>query len=366
MDETNGHLYAVIMAGGSGTRLWPLSRRGKPKQVLAFAGQRSLFQMAVDRLDGLVDYDHIYVVTVAEQARLLQDHCAAIPAQNYLIEPMPRGTAAVVGLAAAALKARDPRACMAVVTADHLISNAQCFRSLLAAAQQVASQGYLVTLGITPSVPMTGYGYIQRGERLADAFGKQVYRVSAFKEKPDLATAQRFVLSGDHYWNSGMFAWMVDDILAEFERCIPELYTSLQAIAAAWNTSQRDAVIQAYWPLIKPQSIDYGVMEKARQVAVLPASDLGWSDVGSWESLLDALPADENGNVVLGAHHFGIDTHSSLVLAENPQRLIATIGVSDLVVIDSGDALLICRRSDSQKVRDVVDHLKNSGQDSYL
>lgn len=360
------HRYVVIMAGGSGTRLWPLSRQNRPKQMLAFAGERTLFQLAVDRLGGVVEKNHIFVVTVADQTHQLQASLPEIPAENYLIEPMPRGTASVVGLAAIALSARDPQASMAVVTADHLIKNVDYFKELLEAGFDVAQKGYLVTLGITPTAPMTGYGYIQRGEVLGNSGGKVFYRVARFKEKPNLETAVQFMQDGDHYWNSGMFIWTVRRILAEFEQSMAELWTKLQAIAAAWSTPKRDSVVQALWPTIQPQSIDFGIMEKAQQVAVIPAEDLGWSDVGSWESLYDALPGDGKSNVILARNHFGIDTASTLVLSNQPERMIVTVGVEDLVVIDTGDALLICKRSESQKVRDAVEHLKKNNLTHYL
>lgn len=360
------HFYAVIMAGGGGTRLWPLSRRTQPKQTLGFGRPRTLFQMTVDRLEGLIPLERILVVTIADQAKLLQEQYPQLPVENFLLEPMPRGTASVVGLAALALQQRDPLAEMAVLAADHFIENVPYFQQVLLAGQAVARQGYLVTLGITPTFPSTGYGYIQFGESLGTYQNLPVHRALKFKEKPNLETAQQFLAGGDHAWNSGMFLWTVQRILAEIERSMPDLAAKLSEIGAAWYTPQRQAVLQAVWPTIRSETIDFGVMEKAEQVAVIPASDLQWNDVGSWESLFDVMSGDERGNIVIGVPHIGVDTSNTLVLGEVPGRLVATIGVQDLIVIDTGRALLICPRDQTQKVRQVVDRLKQEGHVDYL
>lgn len=360
------HYYAVIMAGGGGTRLWPLSRANRPKQMLRLNGEESLFQMAVNRLMGLFDPDHIYVVTVAEQAALLQQQSPEIPTENYLLEPMPRGTASVVGFAAVAIRQRDPQGVMAILTADHFIQNTVLFQGLLSAAYSVAEEGYLVTLGIQPSFAATGYGYVQRGGLMGAYGGHDVYRVLRFKEKPSEEQARVFLEDGDHDWNSGMFIWRVDRILEEFARLMPDLMHSLDQIAAAWGSDQRLAVIQELWPQIKTQTIDYGIMENAERVAMLPARGLGWNDVGSWDSLFEVLPTDENGNIILGARHFGLNTSNSLICAESPDRMIVTIGASDLVIVDTGNAILVCPRSEAQKVRDMVNALKNAGETQYL
>lgn len=360
------HYYAVIMAGGGGTRLWPLSRQAKPKQMLQLNGKQTLFQMAVDRLEGLFAPDHIYVVTVASQAAQLQEQSPQIPAENFLLEPMPRGTASVVGLAAVALRQRDPDAVMAVLTADHFIMNEAGFRDALSAAFDLSQENYLVTLGIKPTFASTGYGYIQRGDRLGEYRGREAFRVLKFREKPNQEQAEIFLRQGDHDWNSGMFIWRVDRILEEFQRYMPELMTSLTTIDQAWNGSDRAGVIQSIWPTIQVQTIDYGIMEKAEQVATLPAGDLGWNDVGSWDSLFEVLPADEKGNIILGAQHIGLETSNSLICAEAPDRLIVTIGASDLVIVDTGNAVLICPRDDAQKVRELVNLLKKMGHNQYL
>ena len=362
----NEHDYAVIMAGGGGTRLWPLSRRETPKQMLRLSGERTMFQVAVDRLEGLFPPDRILVVTVADQAKKLRNQEPRIPEENYLLEPMPRGTASVVGLAAVAIQHRDPDGAMVVLTADHFIQEAERFRSLLMSALEAARDGFLITLGIQPTAPVTGYGYIQRGEKEGSYRNVDAFKVARFKEKPDEASAKRFIESGDHYWNSGMFIWKVDRILEEIKWQMPQLEGILSPIASAWGGDDQDEVLNTLWPDIVPETVDYGIMENAKQVVVLPAADLGWNDIGSWDSLFDVLPADQYGNILVNADHFGIDTESALICSGGPQRLIVTIGVSDLVVVDTEDALLICSRDEAQKVKRVVNYLKESGLNKLL
>lgn len=360
------HYYAVIMAGGGGTRLWPLSRKDRPKQMLRLVDERTMFQMAVQRLEGLFPPERILVVTVAGQARELQAESPQIPQENYLIEPSPRGTAPVIGLAAVALRTIDPQATMAVLTADQYMKDTQYFQSLLRAGYEVAQGGCLVTLGIKPTFAATGYGYVQRGELIQQVLDHPVHRVLKFKEKPDDRQAREMIESGDHDWNSGMFIWQIKTILAEFECSMPDLKKSLEQIGAAWGTPNQQKVLTQVWPEISPQTIDYGVMEKAKDVVVLPADRLGWSDVGSWDSLFEVLKPDEDGNIIFGENHIGLDTSNSLVYVNESKHLIVTIGVNDLIVIDSGDALLICRREQSQKVRNLVSHLKLTDRNEYL
>ena len=357
------HYYAVIMAGGGGTRLWPLSRKAHPKQMLRLIDERSLFQTAVQRLNGAFPPERILIVTVADQAAQLKKQSPEIPLENFLLEPMPRGTASVVGLAAVALQQRDPEAVMAILTSDHFIGNEERFRQLLLAAYELATDGYLVTLGIAPTFPATGYGYIHQGELLGTYRGLNAYRALRFKEKPAEAQAKAMLESGDHAWNSGMFVWQADQILKEFDRQMPELSAALKEIASAWGTAEQDVVIEKVWPGIRQETIDYGIMEGASRVAVIPAKGLNWSDVGSWDSLFDVLPADRDGNIIMGGQHVGLDTNDSLVYVNQEHRLIVTIGVDDLVVVDTGDVLLVCRKDQAQKVREVVNQLKQLGQD---
>jgi mannose-1-phosphate guanylyltransferase len=360
------HSYAVIMAGGGGTRLWPISRKEMPKQLLPLLGKDTLFQSTVARLEKLFPPERILVVTVAEQAREMQKQVPDIPVENYLIEPAPRGTASVVALAAAVLHKRDPQASMAIQTSDHYIRNRDLFHYLIRAAFDVAQENYLVTLGITPTYPSTGYGYIQQGAALDGDYKYPVYTVERFVEKPDQETAQKLLRSGDHSWNSGMFVWRADTILAEVERQMPELYKIVGKISTAWGTPEQDRVVEANWFSLKSQTIDYGVMERAERVAVLPAGGLGWNDVGSWDSLFDVLLPDMNGNVATNAQHLALDTHNTLIYSKTDERLVVTIGLDDIVIVDAGDVLMVCQVDQSQKVKDVVEHLKKHHQEKYL
>src|SRR5689334_10200835 len=239
------------MAGGGGTRLWPISRKETPKQLLPLLGKETLFQSTVSRLEEIFPPERILVVTVAEQAREMQKQVPAIPVENYLIEPAPRGTASVVALAAAVLQKRDPQAIMAIQTSDHYIRNRDLFHYLIKAAFDVAQKNYLVTLGITPTYPSTGYGYIQQGASLDGDYKYPVYMVKRFKEKPDEETAQKLLRSGDHSWNSGMFVWKADTILAEIGRQMPALAGQLEHIGAAWGTASQDEELSTRWPDLK-------------------------------------------------------------------------------------------------------------------
>ncbi|MDR3572330.1 MAG: mannose-1-phosphate guanylyltransferase [Anaerolineaceae bacterium] len=357
--------YALIMAGGSGTRLWPLSRQKQPKQALNLVGERSMFQHAVERIIPLFPVENILVVTRAEHAGQLMLQAPEIPPQNFISEPEGRGTAPAIGLASIHLVRQDPTATMVVLTADHFISEEDTFRKALSAACQAAQDGSLVTLGIQPRSPSTGFGYIHQGERLADTAGFSVYRVERFVEKPDLHEAVSMLNSPDYSWNSGIFIWQVERILMEFQRQMPDFYTQLQQVSAALGTEQYDLTLNRLWPQVIKQTIDYGVMEHAQQVAVLPV-EIGWTDVGSWESLYAVLPVDEHGNYWSGAvqNLISIDTRGTLLMGG--KRLIATIGLQNMIVVDSEDALLICTMEHEQDVKEIVRQLQQRGQTQYL
>lgn len=363
------HLYAVIMAGGGGTRLWPLSRRSRPKQALELIDGRSLFKVAVDRITPIIPAERIYVVTIAEQASLLQELAPEIPSGNYLIEPEPRGTASVVGLAAAYLQKIDADSVMAVLTADHYMRNEEKLRDLLLAADDAARNSFLVTLGIRPDFPSTGYGYIELGDASGEYSGITAFHVLSFKEKPDSDTAARYVDEGKYLWNSGMFIWKASKILDEMSVHMPELRSRLAVIQNALGTDQAASVLLQEWGLIQPETIDYGVMEKAEDVVVLPADDLGWGDIGSWDRFSELISADENGNIIHAERHLVSDS-TGLTIYQNTQsgkaKLIAVLGLQDLIIVDTDDVMMICPENRANEVKKMVELLKDQNMEHYI
>ena len=361
-----GELFAVIMAGGGGTRLWPASRRLRPKQALRLIGERTLFQLAVDRVRGMLPMERILVVTGADQVGLLQEQVPELPESSFVLEPAPRGTAAVAGLASLVIESRSPGAVMACLTADHAIAHPERLAGALHAARALALEGDLVTLGISPTYPATGYGYIERGEERGVYDGHRAYRVLSFKEKPAADVAREYISDGRHYWNSGMFVWRADRVREEIARQLPALEAGLASIAARVGSGAGPDEIAAVWSTLPTQTIDYGVMEHARQVSVIPADDLGWCDIGSWDRLFEILSPDASGNVVLGrSRPLMIDTCDTLVYGEESGRLVVTLGVDGLLVIDAGDVLLVCPRSRAEEIRAVVERLVSGGQVEY-
>jgi mannose-1-phosphate guanylyltransferase len=358
-----GMFYAVIMAGGSGTRLWPMSRRNRPKQTLQLFGERTLFQQAVDRLNPLFPPARILVVTKSDYVSLLRDQSPDLPVENFILEPQGRGTAPALGLAAIHLQQRDPEAVMAVLTADHHIADVPAFHKVLRGAESAARADYLVTLGIMPAFASTGFGYIQKGEILKLESGQPVFRLQRFIEKPDSPKAAQMVSSGEFFWNSGMFIWRVSRLLEELQRQMPEFYSQLKEVQVSLrNPSEYAETLARVWPQVREQTIDYGVMEGARTAAVIPAQ-IGWTDVGSWSSLFELIPRDSAGNVFLGPHAT-VDTHDTLVFGH--KRLIATVGVDNLVIVDTDDALLVSAKDRVQEVRLIVKQLERDKQEGWI
>jgi len=313
-----------------------------------------MFSQAVERIRPLFQSEQIFVATSADQKGLLSSQVPDLPNENFIIEPQGKGTAPCIGLSAVYLLRHDPNAVMAVLAADHRITDGERFCKVLGAAEQVAAQGHLVTLGITPSHPSTGYGYIKQGRKLDTVEGFSVFRADQFTEKPDPDTARQMVESGEFSWNSGMFIWRVDRILEELERQMPLFHSQLAEIESTLDNPMYDETLRRIWPQVTKQTIDYGVMENADDVVVI-AADIGWSDVGSWASLNSLLPHDAEGNHI-NSPHIGIDTRDSLIWGN--KRLIATIGLEEVIIIDTEDALLICPMDREQEVREIVRQLE--------
>lgn len=349
-------MYALILAGGSGTRLWPYSRSLRPKQFLSIGGARTMLQETVDRILPIIRPERVFVATGAAYADLVAEQLPDLPRGNILIEPCGRGTAPCIGLAALHMQRRDPDAIMAVLSADHRIERAGLFRDILTTGALLAEQGHLVTIGIEPTEPSTAYGYIKQGEQLFEPGPHASYRVAGFVEKPDRTRAQSYLADGDYVWNAGMFVWRADRILEELHEHRPTLDQPLAMINAALGTAIEQQVVDLVWPGIEQVAIDVAVMEQTAHAAVIPA-DLGWSDVGDWAALAETLPQDSSGNAVIG-QHVGLDTRNTLVYGNG--RIIATIGLEELLIVDTNDVLLICPRNRAQDVKALVTQVRES------
>ena len=351
--------YALIMAGGAGTRLWPVSREHMPKPALRLYSDESMFQIAVKRLDPLFKPEDIYIVAGKDHSQVLSEQVPNIPLGNFINEPMGRGTAPAIGLAAVHLATKDPDAIMAVLTADHHIGNEDVFRQVIAQAIEAAKADYLVTLGINPTWPSPEYGYIEEGERLSEFENFRAYKAEQFVEKPNSAKAQKMLALGNYSCNSGMFVWKVSRILEEFRIQMPVLHENLMRIATSLKEGNYDEVLAECWPEIEKQTIDYGIMENAKRVAVIPV-DMDWLDVGNWASLKTLLPTDGLGNSLRGDI---ILEESSGNLVIGDKRLIAGIGLEDLIIVDTSDTLLVIHKEHVGAVRGLVERLKREGRE---
>lgn len=356
--------YAVIMAGGSGTRFWPVSRFNTPKQFLAIAEKRTMIQSTVDRLLQVFPMENILIIGNKVHENLLKEQLPGLKSDQIILEPFGRNTAAAIGLAAAFLKKKDPEATMLVIPSDQMIKNEPRFVEIVKEGLSLAvnEKHALVTIGLKPVRPETGYGYIQIDEDFHLDNYPNAYHVKTFAEKPNYDTAVRFCSSGDFLWNSGMFIWKADTILAELQHHLPDLFFELQALEPAIGTPDFYSQLSGAYNRMPNISIDYGVMEKAALVFVLKA-DLGWSDVGSWDEVCNLAGKDENGNSVEGNVLLTSATNS---LVRGKKKLIALVGVEDLIVIETEDSILICKKGQSQQVKNIVDQLKMGDYAGYL
>jgi mannose-1-phosphate guanylyltransferase len=366
--------YGVIMAGGAGTRLWPLSRTNRPKQMLPVVGGKSLLRLSFDRLRGILPAERIYVCTGAAFGPQVMENLPELPKENLLGEPIGRDTANAVGFPAAVILRRDPEAVCAVVTADHVIEPVDKFQAALRTAFRVTAEypNALVTFGIIPTHGHTGLGYIHRGEQMRLEPGSgTAYKVLAFKEKPDKPTADRYVESGRFYWNSGMFVWRCDTVLNELAIHLPDSHHGLMKISEAWESPRRDQVLAEVYPALPKISIDFAVMEPASQqkgkaqVAVVEMP-VQWLDVGSWPALAETLNTDEHNNASDCQACVFIDSDDNIIISEDPQHLISTIGLSDMIIVHTRDATLVCPKNEAQRVKELVGRVKEKYPGKFL
>lgn len=352
---------ALIMAGGRGERFWPKSRKTLPKQFLSLTGDgKTMIQLTVERILPLVEMDDIYIVTNKDYRQLVREQLPEIPERNILCEPVGRNTAPCIGLGAMHINQKYDDAVMMVLPSDHLIKQKKLFVDILGQACEIAEEdGNIVTVGITPSYPETGYGYIKF---LTEKKKGSAFKVEKFVEKPNMDKAKEYLASGDYLWNSGMFMWKVSTILNKMQTLLPQIYQKLTQIGEALGTPEEDKVLQEVFPTVESISVDYGILEKTDSIYTLPG-DFGWDDVGSWLAVSRVRGTDENNNVLTG-NVLAVDTTDCVVEAQ--EKLIATVGLKNLVVVDTKDAMLICEKEKANDIKKVLETLRNDDRQEYL
>jgi mannose-1-phosphate guanylyltransferase len=358
-------LHTLIMAGGGGTRFWPRSRTSKPKQFLNLTGEGSLLQQAVERIESLTDSENTWIITADRYRDQVAQQVPSLIARQIVGEPVGRDTAACIALGAALVARRDPQGTMLVMPADHVIEPAQEFRRAVQAAQSLI-EGHphsLITFGIRPTFPATGYGYIHGGQQIGMRQAVNVYRAAGFREKPAVELAEQMLSTGEYFWNSGIFFWRAETILDALKANCPQLHAAVQRIVEAWDTSSWEQVLAAEYHALDRISIDYAVMEKAKDVLIVEAP-FRWDDVGSWLALERLFPQDVDGNTIL-ARHCGLNTKNCLVAADD-DKVIATIGVDNLLIVQDGDAILVADRRDEGAVKQLVELMRKNSLEKYL
>jgi len=359
-------MKAVILAGGTGSRLWPLSRKNKPKQFQKLIGNKTMLQETIKRLDFLNPKD-IYIATNKEYLNtVLKQTKGKIPKNHIIIEPSLQDTAPCIGLAAMHIAKTAPTEVMSIIYADHLIMDKKEFTEKLKVAETLAKkENTLNIIEVKAKFPNVNLGYVKIGAQINEINGSEIYEFKGFTEKPTLEVAKKFLESFKYLWNTGLYVWKVDTILQAYKKFLPQTYKNLEKIKKHIGTTKEQESLQTYYPKCKKISIDYGIMEKVNpnQVRIIPA-DLGWSDVGTWESILAELPKNKTNNLVK-AKHIGIDTTESLIYGDG-QKIIATIGIKDMIIVDTPDALLICKKNRSQDVKKIVEKLKKSKNNNLI
>ncbi len=360
--------YAVIMAGGTGKRLWPLSRQKRPKQVLKLLDGQTLLNRCFDRLCPVFDVRNILVLTNAEYADIVRENLQGLPANNVIAEPAVRDTASAIGLAATVLAKYDPEAVMAILTADQLLEPPEVLQQALSDAFEfiAGNPDVLITFGIKPTFPSTQLGYIKCVDpRDCPRCRNKVYSVEAFREKPDHQTAEQYIESGLYSWNSGMFVWRAKTILANLHRFLPDAVEPLRRIAAAWDTPAQEKTLQDWFPKLPKISIDYAVMEKAAQVHAIQLN-CKWLDMGSFAALADIIKPDENHNIVVAGDSELLDCRDSIIITEDKGHLIAVIGLQNIIVAHTPDATLVCDASQTERIKPLLDRIEQHGRTRFL
>lgn len=366
--------FSVIMAGGGGTRFWPLSRREMPKQLLNLTGKDTMVNETIDRIKENVPEENIFIVTNVTQAPLMEEVTTGkIHKENILAEPAARNTAACIGYAAIEIMKKHGDGIMCVLASDHYIKNKESYKEVMDFAMELAEKtNRLVTIGIKPTSPSTGYGYIKYNKKLKEVghtigekSGKRIaaYPVADFVEKPSLPTAKAYIDQGCYLWNSGMFVWKVSVILEYFKELLPDVYECLMEIEEAIGTEKEQEVLNRVYPKIPKISVDYGIMERAEDVIMLEG-DFGWSDVGSWDAMDTLYDADENNNVAYGEQQIHIGSKNCITYGQN--KLIATIGLDNIVIVETEDAILVCNKDKAQDVKKIVEILEEQGKTELL
>lgn len=357
------NIYTLIMAGGSGTRFWPRSKTQKPKQYLNIFGESSLLQDTIERFATFTERENIYIVSSATQAKVLEEQTPMLPKQNLIYEPIGRNTLPCIGLAAMYAERENPDGIMVVSPSDHLITNNQLFEETVLAAVKIADeQDGIVTIGITPSYPATGYGYVKTKEDITGSEKIAQFKVERFVEKPDEKTASEYLKQGGFYWNSGLFVFKVSVFLEAVEKFAPELYADLRKIQADFGNPTYEETLDTVYRAVKGISVDYGIMEHADNI-FLVEGNFDWNDLGSWESVYLTDKKDENGNAGAGEVLL-VDTKNSYVYSD--KNLVAVVGLEDVIVVQDGNTTLVCKRDKAEDVKKIVEKLKSDRKDQYL